>query len=187
VVATNTPIVSRVIVHARQAAYQTYVIGAEIAPGSVTRALFWDTEDPYHYVRTHTVQGREILIVGGEDHKTGQADDAEARWARLEAWTRARVPSIRGVAYRWSGEVMEPVDRIGLIGRNPSDADNVYIVTGDTGMGMTHGTIAGMLLPDLIAGRANPWVGLYDPSRIRLRSAPAFLGEVREEARRRAS
>lgn len=191
VVATNTPIVSRVIVRARQAAYQTYVIGAEVAAASVTRALYWDTEDPYHDVRLHTVAGREILLVGGEDHKTGQADDAEARWARLEAWARARVPTIERIAYRWSGEVMEPVDRIALIGRTPGDADNVYIVTGDTGMGMTHGTIAGMLLPDLIAGRANPWERLYDPSRVRLRSAPAFLGEAthmgREEARRRAS
>ena len=178
IVATNTPIVSRVIVHARQAAYQTYVIGAEVAPESVTRALYWDTDDPYHYVRLHTIAGREILLVGGEDHKTGQADDAGARWARLEAWARPRFPSMERVAYRWSGEVMEPVDRVGLIGRNPNDADNVYIVTGDTGMGMTHGTIAGMLIPDLIAGRANAWAALYDPSRVRLRAAPAFLAEA---------
>jgi Rieske Fe-S protein len=177
VVATNTPIVSRVIVHARQAAYQTYVIGAEIRPGSVTRALFWDTEDPYHYMRVHTI-GREILIVGGEDHKTGQADDADERWARLEAWTRARVPDIERIAYRWSGEVMEPVDRVALIGKNPNDADNVFIVTGDTGMGMTHGTIAGMLLPDLIAGREHAWARLYDPSRVRVGAAPTFLAEA---------
>ena len=186
VVATNTPIVSRVIVHARQAAYQSYVIGAEVTPASVTRALYWDTEDPYHYVRLHTVAGRELLIVGGEDHKTGQADDADARWARLELWARVRFPTIERVVYRWSGEVMEPVDRIGLIGRNPNDAANVYIVTGDTGMGMTHGTIAGMLLPDLIGGRPNPWERLYDPSRVRLRSAPAFLSEAANMARQYA-
>ena len=186
VVATNTPIVSRVIVHARQAAYQTYVIGADVAPGSVPRALYWDTEDPYHYTRLHTIDGRDLLIVGGEDHKTGQADDAEARWERLEAWARPRFPTMERVSYRWSGEVMEPVDRIGLIGRNPNDADNVYIVTGDTGMGMTHGTIAAMLLPDLIAGRANPWADLYDPSRVRLRSAPAFLTEAANMARQYA-
>jgi glycine/D-amino acid oxidase-like deaminating enzyme len=102
----------------------------------------------------------------------------EVRWARLDAWARARVPTIERIAFRWSGEVMEPVDRMGLIGRNPNDADNVDIVTGDTGMGMTHGTIAGLLLPDLIAGRANAWERLYDPSRVRLRSTPAFLGEA---------
>jgi Rieske Fe-S protein len=188
VVATNTPIVSRVLIHARQAAYVTYVIGAVLPPRAVPRALYWDTDDPYHYVRVHTVPSRaaggdgddpvDVLIVGGEDHKMGQADDAEARWQRLEAWTRERVPSLHRIAFRWSGEVMEPVDRIGLIGRNPNDHANVFIATGDTGMGMTHGTIAGMLLTDLIVGRANPWEQLYDPSRIRPRAVTTFLDEA---------
>ncbi|HYE90356.1 MAG TPA: FAD-dependent oxidoreductase [Terriglobales bacterium] len=187
VVATNTPVVSRVLVHARQAAYQTYVIGAEITPGSVPRALYWDTDDPYHYVRVHTLPATatgaaaegtcDVLIVGGEDHKTGQADDAEVRWERLMVWAKRRFPTVERLAFRWSGEVMQPVDSIGLIGRNPNDADNVFIVTGDTGMGMTHGTIAGILLPDLIAGRAHPWARLYDPSRIRLGAARSFVAE----------
>jgi glycine/D-amino acid oxidase-like deaminating enzyme/nitrite reductase/ring-hydroxylating ferredoxin subunit len=188
IVATNTPIVSRVLIHARQAAYLTYVIGAVLPPRAVERALYWDTDDPYHYMRLHTLPARavggesdepvDVLIVGGEDHKVGQADDAETRWQRLEAWTRERVPHMRRIAFRWSGEVMEPVDRIGLIGRNPNDHANVFIATGDTGMGMTHGTIAGMLLTDLIVGRANPWERLYDPSRVRPRAVTTFLDEA---------
>ena len=186
VVATNTPTVSRVLVHARQAAYLTYVIGAIVPPGSVPRALYWDTDDPYHYMRVHTVPAQatggdlgtiELLIVGGEDHKVGQADDAEIRWRRLEQWTRERVPVIERIAFRWSGEVMEPADCLGLIGRNPNDDANIFIATGDTGMGMTHGTIAGILLTDLIQGRANPWEALYDPSRVRLRATGTFLSE----------
>jgi glycine/D-amino acid oxidase-like deaminating enzyme len=188
VVATNTPTVSRVLVHARQAAYLTYAIGAVVPAGAVTRALYWDTDDPYHYVRLHTLPARalgaggddpvEVLIVGGEDHKLGQADDAEQRWGHLEAWARLRFPPMERIAYRWSGEVMEPVDAIGIIGRNPNDADNVFIATGDTGMGMTHGTIAGMLLTDLIQGRENPWARLYDPSRVRPRAVTRFVSEA---------
>jgi glycine/D-amino acid oxidase-like deaminating enzyme/nitrite reductase/ring-hydroxylating ferredoxin subunit len=187
VVATNTPIVSRVIIHARQAAYSTYVIGAEVPARSIGRALYWDTEDPYHYVRLHTVPARaagrtgdplEILIVGGEDHKVGQADDGVQRWERLEAWARDRFPMMRDIVFRWSGEVMEPVDRIGLIGRNPKDHGNILIATGDTGMGMTHGTIAGILLTDLVMGRSNPWERLYDPSRLRPRALGTFLEEA---------
>ena len=64
---------------------------------------------------------------------------------------------------------METIDGLAFIGRNPLDEDNVYIATGDSGMGMTHGTIAGMLLTDLILGRENPWATLYDPSRKTLR------------------
>ena len=100
----------------------------------------------------------EILVVGGEDHKTGQADDFEQRYDN--GWRNGRAPVCRRLArsaYRWSGQVMEPEDYMGFIGRNPADKDNVYIVTGDSGNGMTHGTIAGILIPDLIAGRENPW------------------------------
>ncbi len=118
-----------------------------------------------------------MLIVGGEDHKTGQANDAEERFDRLEAWTRERFPQIQEFEFRWSGQVMEPVDGLALIGRNPLDSDNVYIATGDSGNGMTHGTIAGMLLTDLIVGRDNPWAGLYDPTRKSLGAIKEFAKE----------
>src|SRR5215212_10158938 len=72
---------------------------------------------------------------------------------------------------------MESVDGLAFIGRNPSDSRNVYIVTGDSGMGMTHGTIAGILITDLIAGRGCSWVPLYDPSRVTLRAAAEFAKE----------
>jgi len=143
----------------------------------VTRALYWDTGDPYHYVRLQRENGHDVLIVGGEDHKTGQANDGQERFARLEQWTRQRFPQSLEVQYRWSGQVMEPVDGIAFIGRNPLDDDNVYIATGDSGQGMTHGTIAGMLLSDLIQGRKNKWEDLYSPSRIRLKSLPEYASE----------
>jgi glycine/D-amino acid oxidase-like deaminating enzyme len=170
VIATNTPINNMVAIHMKQAAYITYVIGAGIPVGSIEPALFWDTLDPYHYVRIHrqsSPQGGDqaFLIVGGEDHKAGQADDGDARYSRLEAWARDRFRMMGPIAFRWSGQVMESVDGLGFIGRNPGDAANVYIATGDSGMGMTHGTIAGQLITDLIMKRESPWASLYDPSR----------------------
>ena len=91
--------------------------------------------DPYHYVRLSPSLsvGSEVLIVGGEDHKTGQADDGEARYVRVEQWARARFPMMADIAFRWSGQVMQPVDGLAFIGRNPVDAPNVYIATGDSG------------------------------------------------------
>jgi glycine/D-amino acid oxidase-like deaminating enzyme len=103
VVATNTPVSDWVGIHTKQSAYRTYVIGVRIPSGSVTRALYWDTADPYHYVRLQDAARDEVLIVGGEDHKTGQADDAEERFDRLEAWTRARFPTAGEVGFHWSG------------------------------------------------------------------------------------
>lgn len=177
VVGTNTPVNDLVAIHTKQAPYVTYVIGMRVPKGSVTRALFWDTPDPYHYVRLQTAERDDILIVGGEDHKTGQENDGAERFARLEQWTRERFPQSGDVEFRWSGQVMEPVDGIAFIGRNPLDDDNVFIATGDSGQGMTHGTIAGMLLTDLLQGRKNRWEDLYNPSRITLRSFGEYAGE----------
>jgi glycine/D-amino acid oxidase-like deaminating enzyme/nitrite reductase/ring-hydroxylating ferredoxin subunit len=180
VVATNTPVNDRLVIHTKQHPYRTYAIGLGVPSGRVERALLWDYADPYHYVRVQggAAGGHEVLIVGGEDHHTGQADDAEARWDRLEHWARERWPMAKEVEFRWSGQVMEPVDGVAYIGKNPLDKDNVFIATGDSGNGMTHGTIAGMLLTDLIQGRQNPWATVYDPSRKSLRAAKDWVAEV---------
>ena len=178
VVATNTPINDIFAMHSKQAAYRSYALAAEIPEGSVRKALYWDTLDPYHYVRTEAGHGGlDYLIVGGEDHKTGQANDAAERFFRLEQWVRERFPRILGISHRWSGQVMETIDGIAFIGRNPMDKENVWIATGDCGMGMTHGTIAGMLLSDLILGRENRWAELYEPTRKRAGALGEFARE----------
>src|SRR3954464_16037160 len=190
VVASNTPINDRYVIHTKQAPYTTYVVGLQVRRGDVNPALYWDTAEragmesgigtvPYHYVRLAKGSGAEddVLIVGGEDHKTGQAEDFEQRFQRLEDWARARWPKAGDVTFNWSGQVMEPVDGLGYIGRNPADEENVYIVTGDSGNGMTHGAIAGMLIPELIRRGDHAWAKLYDPSRITLRATADFAKE----------
>jgi glycine/D-amino acid oxidase-like deaminating enzyme/nitrite reductase/ring-hydroxylating ferredoxin subunit len=192
VVATNSPANRHwgdvFAIHTRQAAYRTYVIGARVPRGRVTKALYWDTGDPYHYVRLQQAPAQnngeraeyDVLIVGGEDHKTGQADDADERYARLEAWTRARFPMVEIVDFRWSGQVQETSDGLGLIGPDPGNNPYIYIATGDSGMGMTHSTIAGMIITDSIMGRKNPWAELYNPARRMAKGVSAIRELVRE-------
>lgn len=189
VVATNTPVDDRFVIHSKQVPYLSYVIGALVPSGSVPKALYWDTAEPCHYVRvqplspSHVWEGdrgpgsHEVLLIGGEDHKTGQAHDQARRYERLESWARERFPMIESVRFRWCGQILQPVDGLGFIGPNPLDAPNVYVATGDSGNGMTHGTLAGMILTDLIMGRENPWASLYDPSRKTLRAAGRFARE----------
>ena len=180
IVATNVPVNDWVILHTKQAPYRTFVIGARVPSGSVPPGLYWDTGWPYHYLRLYrggSGGNGDLLIVGGEDHKTGQKDDADVRWAAIERWTRDRFPMVERIDYRWSGQVLEPVDYMGFIGKNPGPDEHIYIATGDSGNGITHGAIAGMLLSDLILGRPNRWSILYDPSRISLRTVPEFARE----------
>ena len=186
VVATNSPVNDPLIMHLKQVAYRTYAIGVPVPRGAVTKALYWDTLDPYHYVRLHRVgsaknrgqtEADEILIIGGEDHRVGERDDGEQRFAALYRWARKYFPMIGNIAFQWSGEVLEPLDSLAFIGRKPAGEPNVFIATGDSGHGMTHGTIAAILLTDLILGRQNPWADLYNPSRL---TCPAVLNYLRD-------
>lgn len=181
VAATNVPApINWTGVYTKMAPYRTYIVAVEMPHGAFHDALWWDMEDPYHYVRLHRTGGREVLIVGGADHKTGQSPEGgeSSAFRRLESWARATFPESGAVVARWSGQVSEPADGIAFIGRAPTRGDGAcYLITGDSGMGLTHGTLGAMLVTDLILGRDNPWAEVYDPSRKPLRSPGEFLTE----------
>jgi glycine/D-amino acid oxidase-like deaminating enzyme/nitrite reductase/ring-hydroxylating ferredoxin subunit len=192
-VATNTPVNNRFVLHTKQAPYRTYVIGAKVLKGKLPKALWWDTGDqsvnshikPYHYVRLQPYDHQfDLLIIGGEDHKTGQ-DDKEMvdRFQNLKIWAQERFP-ILDIEFKWSGQVMEPVDYLAYIGRNPNDSDNVFVASGDSGNGMTNGTIAAIMIRDLINGNRNRWENIYDPGRINLETTKDFLEENLNVARK---
>lgn len=190
VVATNTPVNDIVTMHTKQFAYRTYVIAAKVPKGILPYAMWWDTGNqnskwvakPYHYVRLEPLDDNfDLLISGGEDHKTGQADEehiTEAqRYDNLISWTKQHFPYFSNIEYKWSGQVMEPVDSLAFIGKNPGD-ENIYIITGDSGNGMTHCTLGGLIITDIITGKENPYVELYNPSRITLRTGIDYIREV---------
>jgi glycine/D-amino acid oxidase-like deaminating enzyme/nitrite reductase/ring-hydroxylating ferredoxin subunit len=188
VVATNTPVNNKYRMHLKQFAYRTYVIGFKIKKDHLPAALWWDTGDfsvnaeipPYHYIRTQKLdEENDLLLVGGEDHATGLADAdnklEEERYDFLEKWALEHFSQLGEMVYKWSGQVMEPMDSLAYIGKNPMDKDNIYIVTGDSGNGMTHSTIAGMLINDLIMKKENPWEKIYSPSRMKIFSSGKTL------------
>lgn len=189
VVATNTPVNDIFSMHSKQWPYRTYVIAAKIPKGTLPYAMWWDTGDqnskwvakPYHYVRLEPFDDEyDLIISGGEDHRTGQADEEgiteKDRYYRLIKWTKDHFPYFENVEYKWSGQVMEPVDSLAFIGKNPGD-DNIYIITGDSGNGMTHGTLGGIIISDIICGNKNAWEELYSPSRITFRTGDDYLKE----------
>jgi glycine/D-amino acid oxidase-like deaminating enzyme/nitrite reductase/ring-hydroxylating ferredoxin subunit len=180
VVCTNGAISDMMVTHMKQAPYRTFVVAFAVPRGSVPDALFWDTADPYHFVRLQPLNdARDALLVGGEDHKTAHEDDADDRFACLEAWARERWVVAGERIAQWSGQVLEPNDYLAYIGKNPDGAEHVWLATGDSGMGMTHGTIAGILLGALLQGKEHPWAKLYDPKRITLH--PRELGHLAKE------
>jgi len=165
VFATNSPVNDKVTIHTKQVPMRTYVIAGPVQEGSVEDALIWDTLQAYHYVRLQPLGGGEdLLIVGGEDHRTGEATDMVQRFDRLEQWTRDRFPSFGEVSHRWSGQVMEPVDFMPYSGLNPGNS-NIYVHTGDSGQGMTNGVVGGLNIAALLFGERARFADVLDPSR----------------------
>lgn len=190
VVATNTPVNDILTMHTKQWAYRSYVIAVKVPKGKLPYAMWWDTGNqdskwitkPYHYVRLEPFDDEnDLLISGGEDHKTGQADEEnlpeEHRYAALVSWTKTHFPYFTEIVFKWSGQVMEPIDGLAFLGKNPGD-DNIYIITGDSGNGMTHCTIGGLLISDLIQGEKNDWEEIYSPARMTLKVGTDFISEV---------
>ena len=176
VLATNYPIMSKMF--AKLPAYRTYVIGARVPKNSIERCLIWDTADPYIYVRTQPEDEYDVLIVGGEDHRTGQDDNPDEHFGKLWQWTQKRFPQAEEIFYKWSGQFLETHDGLAFIGRFSSSEPHVYLITGDSGMGMTHGTIGGMLVSDLILERENPWTEVFEPSRLATQSITEAVPEI---------
>jgi glycine/D-amino acid oxidase-like deaminating enzyme/nitrite reductase/ring-hydroxylating ferredoxin subunit len=177
VVATNSPINDTLALHTKMAPYRTYAMAFAIPRGAIPDALYWDTLDPYHYVRLQPGDGRtDYLIVGGADHKSGEADDADLRFEALEAWTRNLIPAIQDETHRWSGQVLDTIDYAAFIGRNPGD-ENIYVHTGDSGQGMTHGVVGSLINSALIADENPKWQEVYEPTRKTLAGISNYLRE----------
>ena len=177
VVATNSSISDRFAIHTKTAPYRTYVITFEIKRGALPDALYWDTEDPYHYVRLQPGPANsDYVLVGGEDHKSGEADDADERFRKLEAWARDLISGLGKETHRWSGQVLDTIDYAGFIGRDPG-GKNIYVAMGDSGQGLTHGVAGAMLNTALILGEDHPWKDVYAPGRIPLKAAKNFVTE----------
>jgi glycine/D-amino acid oxidase-like deaminating enzyme/nitrite reductase/ring-hydroxylating ferredoxin subunit len=170
VVATHVPLQGKkallgaALFQSRLSLYTSYAIGAKLPRNALPNALFWDTSEPYQYLRVEDYPRHQYVIFGGEDHKTGQADDTESRFEKLEQLLAAYAPQAL-VNLRWSGQVVETNDGIPLIGEI---TDRQFISTGYAGNGMTFGTLGAIMARDAALERPNPWRALFDVNRKKL-------------------
>lgn len=161
----NKSVLASTLFQTKLALYTSYVLGARIPSGAVPEALYWDTSDPYYYLRIDRRGDGDYAIFGGEDCKTGQEDDPLAVFARLEKQMMQCLPSAQ-VQHRWLGQVVETNDGLPFIGEM---AERQFVATGFCGNGFTLGTLAGAMARDQFLQRPNPWRDLLDVHRKKLR------------------
>jgi glycine/D-amino acid oxidase-like deaminating enzyme/nitrite reductase/ring-hydroxylating ferredoxin subunit len=173
VMATNNPLVglasvtSTTLLQTKLSLYTSYAVGARIPSQTVPQALFWDTREPYDYLRVDRHRDFDYVIYGGEDHKTGQKKDTEKAYARLVARLKNIIPKAR-IDHRWSGQVISTPDGLPYIGQN---AERQFVATGYCGNGITFGTVAAMMAHDWATGSKNPWTDLFAVDRKKIKGA----------------
>jgi glycine/D-amino acid oxidase-like deaminating enzyme/Rieske Fe-S protein len=171
VIATHVPLmgktglVSATLFQTKLAPYTSYAVGATVRKGLIPEASFWDTSDPYYYLRVDRRSSSDYLIFGGEDHKTGQVADTEECFARLGQTLVDIIPEAK-ITHRWSGQVIETNDGLPFIGES---AERQFVATGFAGNGMTFGTLGAMMACDAVLGRESPWQDLFAVNRKKLR------------------
>lgn len=171
VLATHNPLVGlastlrATLLQTKLSLYSSYAVGATLPLGRLPEGLYWDTAEPYHYLRVEHRPANAYVVYGGEDHKTGQAGDNGRLFSRLEHRLHGFAPAAK-VDARWSGQVIETNDGLPFIGET---ARRQFIATGFAGNGITFGTLAGAMAVDAALGRTNPWQKLFDPRRTTLR------------------
>jgi glycine/D-amino acid oxidase-like deaminating enzyme/nitrite reductase/ring-hydroxylating ferredoxin subunit len=179
VIATHVPLMGEAgligasLLQTKLASWSSYAIGAKIPPRRFAEASYWDTADPYRYLRIDDANDSAYAILGGEDHKTGQSEDQSERFARLEACLRQMLP-VSHIDCRWSGQVIETHDGLPYIGES---ADGQFVATGFSGNGITFGTLAAMMACDAVFHRRNPWKQLFDVNRTTISSAWEYVKE----------
>ncbi|MEO6722594.1 MAG: FAD-dependent oxidoreductase [Ferruginibacter sp.] len=167
------------LLHFRCAPYRSYVIGVKLKDDEYPNALGYDMNDPYHYYRTQEVDGEKYLIAGGEDHKTGHEENTDACFRRLESHLRSCF-RVKEVAFRWSSQYFEPTDGLPYIGHLPGNGTNIYVATGYGGNGMIYGTLAGLVLSNMLVNGESIFEKLLDPNR--LKPMAGFSNFVKEGA-----
>jgi glycine/D-amino acid oxidase-like deaminating enzyme/nitrite reductase/ring-hydroxylating ferredoxin subunit len=172
IIASHFPFNDKALFATRLSPHRSYVLALRIK-GSAPRGMFISTGYS-HSLRSHPVEGGELLLVGGEGHKTGEGGDTVARYQRLEQWAR-QYWTVQSVEYRWSTQDNKTIDGVPYIGRYTPASKHLYVATGFGGWGMTNSTVAGLLLRDLILERQNPWAEVFDPNRANLAGVPAFV------------
>jgi glycine/D-amino acid oxidase-like deaminating enzyme/nitrite reductase/ring-hydroxylating ferredoxin subunit len=183
VIATHNPlvgvknIVTATTFQTKLALYTSYVVAGRVPAGAVPDSLFWDTADPYQYLRLERHREFDVVIFGGEDHKTGQAANPSECYKRLEAELAALLPQAE-ITHHWSGQVIETPDGLPYVGEM---ASHQYGGSGFAGNGMTFGTLTAMMTTDAILGQTNPWADLFDPARKAiLRGAWEYIKENKD-------
>lgn len=172
ILATHTPLGVNLL-HTELMPVQSYILAMSV-PRALPEGLFWDTDQPYHYLRPAQLGAQPLVIVGGADHQTGHERNPQSRFVQLVEYVRPRLGTA-SIGGWWSAQLYEPADGLPYVGRSPL-ARHVYVATGFAGVGLVQGTMAAMELAALFRGEARDMPSIpWKATRLSLAAAPRLI------------
>lgn len=162
---THLPIMDQGLYFAKTYPQRSYIIGAKISEEKAPQGMYIGVGKNYHSIRTTPAEdGNLLLLIGGGSHKVGEKSETEESYLELERYLHSHF-GVDQVDYRWSSQDYESFDKLPYIGKLTPGNDHIYVATGFSLWGMSKGSMAGMMLADLVQGKTNPWADLYDSLR----------------------
>ncbi|GER70915.1 (2Fe-2S)-binding protein [Weizmannia acidilactici] len=126
--------------------------------------MYINTEQPTRSFREVEAEGEKLLLVGGENHKTGQGGPMIRHYEVLQEFAE-KTFGIETFYCRWSAQDLTTLDKIPYIGPVTKMEPNVFIETGFRKWGMTGTHVAALIMRDLILQKENPYVEMFAPQR----------------------
>ncbi|MBB6732346.1 FAD-dependent oxidoreductase [Cohnella zeiphila] len=148
---------------AKMHAERAYVLAVKTSK-ELPRGMFISAEDPKRSLRSVMANGEKLVLISGENHKTGQGICTFEHYEALQSFGE-RYLGVEEVRYRWSAQDLVTLDKLPYIGRTHSDDPNILVATGYKKWGMSTGTAAALLIEKLVTGEDSPYRELFKPGR----------------------
>ena len=175
VIATLLPFHDHGLFFARSGPRRSYAMAVKLE-GDAPEGMYLSAEKPIRSLRRHPQMGNDLMIVGGEGHRTGQDPDTRARYEAIETWAKARFP-VASIEHKWSAQDYVTADGVPFVGPTGPFGSRVLVATGFKKWGMTNGTAAAIILADSINGRSNPWAPMFSSMRLTVKPGLGRLVE----------
>lgn len=166
VLATHYPIINFPGFHFLKM-YQdrSYIIAIETKE-KLFEGVYITSESPEFSYRTAKFGDKELLLVAGAGHKTGdKAVNIESAYIDLENHIKTIYPDAK-VLYRWCTEDCVSLDKVPYIGEFSNFMPYVYMATGFKKWGMTSSHIAAQIISDEIQGISNDYEKIFSSVRL---------------------
>lgn len=128
--------------------------------------MYISSSEPVFSYRKARYQGKDLLLIGGGEHKTGQPTSYQDSYGILEQEAQRYYPDCE-VLFRWNTRDCIPLDKIPYIGEYSASMPNVFLGTGFKKWGMTSSNVAANIIVDKICGKSNPYAYVFDSHRLK--------------------